>query len=212
MQYPDNAATIFYGQNLTYREITKQVNAVAATLQTMGVVKGDRVALMLPNCPQFVIAYFAILRVGAIVANVNPLYTPREIGQIINETGASTLFTLDMGAPGLDKARQAGQLPSLKQIVAVRLADYMSDVAHDRYLAGQAAQGIAAPEVRNWPTFRTFPVSPFRRRPVWPASPSRLQRLPDAVSPRLQFSFGLWLTSPRNCPILPGHFPNVPRI
>ena len=147
MQYPDNAATIFYGQNLTYREITKQVNAVAATLQTMGVVKGDRIALMLPNCPQFVIAYFAILRVGAIVANVNPLYTPREIGQIINETGASTLFTLDMGAPGLDKARQAGQLPSLKQIVAVRLADYMSEVARDRYLAGQAAQGIAAPEV-----------------------------------------------------------------
>jgi long-chain acyl-CoA synthetase len=156
MQYADSSATIFYGQKLSYREVTAQVNAMAAALQAMGIVKGDRVALMLPNCPQFVIAYFAILRTGAIVANVNPLYTPREIGQVLNETTANTLFTLDMGAIAVEKARAAGQLPALKNIVAVRLADYMSPVARERYLAGQLAQGVPVPElpdtVLRWST------------------------------------------------------------
>lgn len=169
MQYPTNAATLFYGQKLTYAELTTQVNAVAATLQAMGISKGDRVALMLPNCPQFVIAYFAILRVGAIVANVNPLYTPREIGLVLNESGASTLFTLDTGAVNLSRARMAGQLPALKQIVAVRLADYMADAARERFLAGQAAQGIEPPQipdtVMRWETLLELGTGKIPTRP-----------------------------------------------
>ena len=67
--------------------------------------------------------------------------------------------------------------------------------------------GIAAPEVRNRPTFREFHVSPFRRRPVRPASPSLLQRLPDAVSPLLDFRSGLWLTPQTNWPNRTVNFP-----
>ncbi|MHB8626564.1 MAG: long-chain-fatty-acid--CoA ligase [Aggregatilineales bacterium] len=145
MQYPDTAATIFYGQKLTYRELTQQVNQMAAALQGLGIHKGDRVGLMLPNCPQFVIAYFAILRTGAIVVNINPLYTPREIGLVIGETQASMIITLDQGAPNLLKARDAGQFPALKHIIAVTMAEYMSEAARAGFRAMQEKQGTVLP-------------------------------------------------------------------
>ncbi len=145
MQFPDNTATIFYGQKLTYRELTKQVNQMAAALQGLGIHKGDRVGLMLPNCPQFVIAYFAILRAGAIVVNINPLYTPREIGLVIGETQASMIVTLDQGAPNLLKARDAGQFPALKHILAVTLSEYMSEAAQAGFRAMQEKQGTVLP-------------------------------------------------------------------
>lgn len=141
MLYPDNAATIFFGVKLTYREISRQVNTLAAGLQALGIEKGDRLALMLPNCPQFVIAYFAALRVGAVVANVNPLYTPREIGFILNETGARGIFTLDQAVPKLQGARDAGQLPKLEMIFAAGIQDYLPEPARVPYVANLQKQG-----------------------------------------------------------------------
>src|ERR1700704_6680663 len=72
---PDRPATAFLGAELTFREIKEQSDRLAVALVRLGVAKGDRVGIMLPNCPQYIVATFAVLRLGAIVVNVNPTYT-----------------------------------------------------------------------------------------------------------------------------------------
>jgi len=77
---PDSTALIYFGSRISYRQLLDHVNRFAAGLQTLGVQKGDCVALMMPNCPQFVIAYFGALRAGAIVTATSSMYTAREAG------------------------------------------------------------------------------------------------------------------------------------
>lgn len=96
---PDATATVFLGAKLTYAEIKQRADRFATALHRMGIVRGDRVGIMLPNCPQYLIATFGILRVGAIVVNVNPLYTPREIAVVANDSAMRVLVVLDALAP-----------------------------------------------------------------------------------------------------------------
>jgi len=96
---PDRPATAFLGAQLTWGEVKDRSDRLATALARMGIAKGDRVGIMLPNCPQYGIAAFAILRLGAIVVNVNPLYTPREISVIARDSGMRMLITLDVLAP-----------------------------------------------------------------------------------------------------------------
>src|SRR5438552_127029 len=77
--YPENTATIFYGSRLTYAQLEEQANRFAAGLQSLGVQRGDRVVVLLPNCPQFVIALYGALKAAAVVIATNPLYTPSEL-------------------------------------------------------------------------------------------------------------------------------------
>jgi long-chain acyl-CoA synthetase len=95
IEVPDATATFFLGASLTYAEIKQQADQLAAALHGLGVKKGDRVGVMLPNCPQYTIAAFAILRLGAIVVNINPLYTPRELTVVANDAGICFLIALD---------------------------------------------------------------------------------------------------------------------
>jgi long-chain acyl-CoA synthetase len=96
---PDRPATAFLGAQLTYAEIKERSDRLATALARSGIVKGDRVGIMLPNCPQYLIAVFAILRIGGIVVNVNPLYTPREIAVVAQDSGMRLLIVLDLLAP-----------------------------------------------------------------------------------------------------------------
>ena len=96
---PDKPATAFLGKQLTFAELKTQADKFATALARMGVVQGDRIGVMLPNCPQYVIAVFGILRVGGIIVNVNPLYTPREVGVVAQDSGMRALVVLDMLAP-----------------------------------------------------------------------------------------------------------------
>lgn len=93
-KYPNNVAMIFYEQKIIYKELASYVKRVASYLAGAGLAKGDRVALMLPNCPDFVIAYYAILSLGGIVVNTNPMYVEREIEYQVNDSGAKMLITL----------------------------------------------------------------------------------------------------------------------
>lgn len=86
--YPQNMALSFYGRKINYAELQKAVYGFAASLQKNNVQKGDRVAIMLPNCPQYVIAYYGILAAGAIVTQVNPMLVEREIEHIMNDSGS----------------------------------------------------------------------------------------------------------------------------
>jgi long-chain acyl-CoA synthetase len=104
---PDRPATAFHGTQLTYAEVKDRSDRFATALAGMGVVKGDRVGVMLPNCPQYLVAVFGILRLGAIVVNVNPLYTPREIGVVAQDSGMRLLVVLDLLAPAAQAASVA---------------------------------------------------------------------------------------------------------
>ncbi|MDW7675137.1 MAG: long-chain fatty acid--CoA ligase [Bacillota bacterium] len=97
--FGDNTAYNYYGQQCTYKQLGGLIGAFASALHGLGVKKGDRVAVMLPNCPQFVIAYFAIVRLGAIVVNTNPLYTEREIRHQANDSGAKAIITFVEAIP-----------------------------------------------------------------------------------------------------------------
>lgn len=86
--YPDAPALQFFGRETTYRELHAAIDRAAAGLKAMGVRAGDPVAIVLPNCPQHIVAFYAILRLGAVVVEHNPLYTPRELRKQFEDHGA----------------------------------------------------------------------------------------------------------------------------
>jgi long-chain acyl-CoA synthetase len=94
-KYPDNLCLEFEGTEYTYAETLSLVNKVAEGLQHSGVTKGSKVGLLLPNCPYFVICYYAILKVGAVVVNCSPLYSITELAHQIKDSGTTILITLD---------------------------------------------------------------------------------------------------------------------
>jgi long-chain acyl-CoA synthetase len=120
-RFPYNTATNFVlryvvgerltiGGRLTYRQLDAAVERFAAALHALGVAKGDRVALMLPNSPHFVIAFFAAVRLGAIVVNINPIYTARELKEQLVDSGAETIVLLNMFYPRLREIQAETQV------------------------------------------------------------------------------------------------------
>ncbi len=93
-KYPDQPWTIFKGATITYREMNEQTDRLAAGLADLGVKKGDRVGIFMPNTPQFVMAYFAILKAGGVVVATNPLYSTREIVHQVNDAGIEIMLAM----------------------------------------------------------------------------------------------------------------------
>ncbi|MHC2107860.1 AMP-binding protein [Methylobacterium sp. CM6246] len=93
--FANRPAMLCFGSTLTYAGLGKQARALAAWLRAQGLAKGDRVAIMLPNVPAYAVALFGVLSAGGTVVNVNPLYTPREFSQQINDSGARFLIVLE---------------------------------------------------------------------------------------------------------------------
>jgi long-chain acyl-CoA synthetase len=118
---PDRPATSFFGAQLTFLELKRRSDALAAALAERGITKGDRVGIMLPNCPQYIIAAFAILRLGAVVVNINPSYTAREVLIVTGDSGLRMLITLDVLAPLIAGIR--AQTP-IEHIIVTSLAEY----------------------------------------------------------------------------------------
>ncbi|WP_088105436.1 long-chain-fatty-acid--CoA ligase [Halalkalibacter urbisdiaboli] len=95
-KYPENTALFFYGKKIKYKELLYETYQFAHVLKELGVEKGDRVAIMLPNCPQAVITYYGALLIGAIVVQTNPTYVERELEYQLNDSGATILIALDL--------------------------------------------------------------------------------------------------------------------
>jgi long-chain acyl-CoA synthetase len=104
-RYPERTATIFFGAQLTYRALNAAANRFAHALLSFGLKRGDRVALMLPNCPQFLIAFYGTLKAGGIVTAINPLYTPRELEYQLNDAEVETLVALTKFYPTVEAIR-----------------------------------------------------------------------------------------------------------
>jgi long-chain acyl-CoA synthetase len=93
--YPKNVALEFFGRETTYAQLGEQIDRAAEGLRLLGVQKGDPVAIVLPNCPQHIVAFYAVLRLGAIVVEHNPLYTPRELRHQFEDHGAKVVIAWD---------------------------------------------------------------------------------------------------------------------
>ncbi len=119
---PKGVQFVFYGRKLSFAETALQSKRVACGLAKMGIRKGDRVALMMPNCPQFAFVYFGINRLGAVVVPVNPLYTAREVKTVLADSGAQVIFTLDMFYSAV---RDGAEGTAVRKIVVSRISDYM---------------------------------------------------------------------------------------
>jgi long-chain acyl-CoA synthetase len=111
--YPTRPALDFYGRRLTYQKLDRAANRFANALAGLGVRKGDRVAVMLPNVPQAVIAYYGALKLGAVVVQVNPLYVEREIEQQVRDAGARVLVALDLFYPRIEPVRTSAGLEAV---------------------------------------------------------------------------------------------------
>ncbi|MCJ7667085.1 MAG: long-chain fatty acid--CoA ligase [Anaerolineae bacterium] len=122
-KYPDNVATVIQEGKLTYKELNEFTDRLAAALYDLGVRKGDRVALYLPNCPQYVIGFYAILKAGGISVAVNPLYAPREVAHQLNDSGAETIIVLSKMYPVVKAIRAQTKL---KNVIVTNIKEYFS--------------------------------------------------------------------------------------
>ena len=122
---PNRIAIIFGGMELTYGELKTLSNRLAAALVGLGVNKGDRVAIHLPNSPQFAIAYYGALKIGAVFTPLSPLLAPREVKHQLNDSGAETLVSLDLLFPGIQSV-----LPDtgVKRVITTSLADCFNTI------------------------------------------------------------------------------------
>jgi long-chain acyl-CoA synthetase len=113
-------ALVFFGRVFSYQELAEQAARVARAFQDLGVAPGERLALFLPNCPQFVVAYHAALRLGAVLVPLNPLLSAKEVAYQLNDAGAKRLVVLDHFLPKVEEVR-----PRLKlsQLMITSLSD-----------------------------------------------------------------------------------------
>lgn len=118
---PDQTATVFLGARLTFAEIKERSDKVATALAQLGLKQHDRVGIMLPNCPQYLIAVFAVLRLGAVVVNVNPLYTPRELAVVAADSAMRALIVLDVLAPVAFAVREQTYI---EKLIVTSAAEY----------------------------------------------------------------------------------------
>ncbi|GGJ70666.1 long-chain acyl-CoA synthetase [Anoxybacillus voinovskiensis] len=122
MQFGSKVAIDFLGKRVTFQQLYEQSLKFANYLIALGLQKGDRVSIMLPNCPQAVISYYGVLMAGGIVVQTNPLYTERELEHQLNDSGATVLVTLDMLYP---KAAKVKERTSLQHVVITSIQDYL---------------------------------------------------------------------------------------
>ncbi len=122
-------ALIFFGRELTYEQLGRYIDSMTAGLKKTGIKPGDRIALLLPNCPQYIISYFALLAAGAVVVPLNPLNTETELLHIVRDGGVRAAIGLDLLAGRLeavrDRCREEGRPDLLEHTFYTSLREFM---------------------------------------------------------------------------------------
>jgi long-chain acyl-CoA synthetase len=146
-KFPDRACTIFKGAVISYREMNALTDQMAAALVEMGVKKGDRVGIFMPNTPQFVIAYFGILKAGGAVVAVNPTYPVDEILTPVNDAGIEVMFTLSRFYGKLTEVRKRSKL---KRIIVTNIKETLPPVLRILFtLAKEKKEGDRVAQLEN---------------------------------------------------------------
>jgi len=149
-KYPGSPAVAFpvapMARRLTYRQLKEEAERFAGAMAAMGVGKGDRVGLLLPNCPQFVVAWFGLQRLGAVPVGNNPLYTQRELAHQLEDAGVEILVVLDLLYPLAGAVRDA---VGLKTVIVTKVGDYLGFPINK--LAPLKQKREAKHEGRSWP-------------------------------------------------------------
>ena len=155
--YPDNAALIYQDAVITYSDLARTVERLAAGLGEIGIEPGQRISLLLPNCPQFVYSYFAAAALGAIVVPVNPLLKPAELDYIWRDADVRLVVTIPQLLPVVEAARK--ELPDLRHVVCTVGREGLPDpaaadsipgfLALDDLIAQKASGGIRQSAIGN---------------------------------------------------------------
>ena len=179
-RYPDNTAITFPGafndeSMMSYKELDRASNKLANALVDMGIKKGDRVALLMPNCPQFVISYYAVLRAGGIVVATNPLYSAREMEFQFNDCGAETVIVLSLFYKTVMGIKDR---TSLKNVVVTNIKEYLPEQSRKAFIAfveRQEGHYVRVPKVQNIYKFQDL----LRR---FSSKPTAVETSPDDVA------------------------------
>ncbi len=141
--YPASTATIFFNAKRSYASLLRDAKRFSAGLRALGVKQGDRVAIDLPNCPQFLIAFFGALRIGAVVVPCNPLYTPPELRYQLADSGAETIVVLSRGYPVVRAAREG---TPIRNVIVTNIKEEMPPILRTLFtLAKEKKDGHRVP-------------------------------------------------------------------
>lgn len=121
-KYPDQTALIYLGERYSYSELREMVRRFATSLSNLGVGLNDKVMIYIPNCPQFLIAFFGIQEIGAVPVPVSPIYTPFEIEYMVKDSGAETILCQDTN---FHYVKEVSERTNLKRIIVTNLVDLL---------------------------------------------------------------------------------------
>jgi long-chain acyl-CoA synthetase len=151
--FADRDAFYCMGKSITYRALDEEARKIAAWLQSKGLAKGDRVAVMFPNILQYPVTVFAILRAGYVVVNVNPLYTPRELEHQLNDSGAKVIFVVENFA---STVAEVVARTSVRHVVVATMGDMLG-------LKGLIVNFVVRKIKKMVPSFSIPGHTPFRQ-------------------------------------------------
>lgn len=159
--FPQRPAALFYGRALAYGELKDQMERFAGALARLGVGKGDRVALMFPNCPQAIIAYYGALRLGAVVVQLSPIASARELAFQLEDAGARILVTVDAVARHAPRLLEDGHLDHL---IIGRISDHLPGLLRLLYPLKARREGQpplpSGPRVHEWKALLSQAAAP----------------------------------------------------
>lgn len=157
-RYPDNTAIVYYGKRISYRELLDSVERLAAALHSMGIKKGDRVALYLQNTPHFIIGYFGIMRANGVIVPINPMLTNRELKFLLEDSGTSALITTsDLYGKALSVKEETG----LREIIVGEYDDYLPENPEIPVPTTMLSRAETTGAPRRWlDTLKEYPPAP----------------------------------------------------
>ncbi len=155
-KYPDNKAFVNFGVSMSFRQVAKDSKCFAAYLQNvLGLKKGDRLAIMMPNLLQYPVAVFGALRAGLIVVNVNPLYTPRELEHQLRDSGAKAILIFEGSAHVLQEVMDK---ISIEHVIVTKIGDYLGTLKGSlmNFVINFVKRGIKSYRIQNTIGFKAM--------------------------------------------------------
>ncbi|MFX1507570.1 MAG: AMP-binding protein, partial [Promethearchaeota archaeon] len=160
-KFPDKPALWMMNREITYRELLEEVDKFASFLQQNGVKKGDVITICLPNCPQYLIAHFGALLVGAVSSGLNPLLSENEVTYQLNNSKSKVIVTMDViYAKRLKKILDV--IPALEIVIATNISEYMG-LSKIAIFFGKLLGKIPKGKVDGWPGKKVFKFSDVMR-------------------------------------------------